>query len=416
MADDRLNILWVKTGPLHPLDTGGKLRTYNMMKELRKNHRITFLTLEPDTSPDDWKDRAQEYCHEVISVPWKESIRFTAGFYLGLAINALFSRRPYAIDKYISSEMRDMISESDDGSYDLIVCDFLAPAANFPDRLETPTLIFQHNVESDIWRRHYKQRADLSISKMYFRLQWKRMSAFEKRYCGRFDGVVTVSPKDSETLRGRFNLGNILGDVPAGVDLQYFRSSGKRPSSHCGLVFTGSMDWLPNDDAVSYFIQDIYPEIKAAVPDVTLTIAGRNPSQGLLEKASEDSSILVTGTVEDIRPYVHDAAIMIVPLRIGGGTRIKIFEGMAMGIPIVSTSIGAEGLPVSHGDNILLADEPESFAREVIDLIGSEDRRKNIADAALDMVRTKYSWEAASRIFESYCFELVSATGKRRKQ
>jgi glycosyltransferase involved in cell wall biosynthesis len=415
MATDRLKILWVKSGPLHPLDTGGKLRTYNMMRELRKNHQITFLALESRSAPADWKDNAREYCHDIISIPWKESRRFSLRFYLELARNALFSNRPYAIEKYASSGMRNTISKLDNSTYDLIVCDFLVPAANFPDRMRTPTILFQHNVESDIWRRHYEQRTG-TIGKKYFYLQWKRMVAFEKKYCERFDGVVTVSPKDSETLRNRFDGGNILGDVPAGVDLQYFRPVDKDLPSERRLVFTGSMDWLPNDDAMSFFIRDIYPEIKDEVPGVTLTVAGRNPSPGLREEASRDPSINVTGTVEDIRPFVHEAMVMIVPLRIGGGTRIKIFEGMAMGIPVVSTSIGAEGLPVTHGDNILLADKTDAFAAETVRLINDNDLRKKIAGTALQMVNRECSWEAVTRIFESYCIELVSAKNIRRIQ
>jgi glycosyltransferase involved in cell wall biosynthesis len=415
MANDRLKILWVKSGPLHPLDTGGKLRTYNMMRELRSSHHITFLALEPRSADSCWKERAGEYCHDVIPIPWKESRKFSPRFYIELAGNALFSSLPYAIAKYVSSGMRDAISRLDDGSHDLIVCDFLVPAVNFPETTRTPTILFQHNVESDIWRRHCEQQTGM-LGRRYFNLQWRRMAAFEKKYCGRFDGLVTVSPKDSDTLRDRFEAKNILGDVPAGVDLRYFSPAQGDPTDAPRLVFTGSMDWLPNDDAMSFFIRDIYPAIKAAVPAVTLTIAGRNPSPGLREEASMDGSVTVTGTVDDIRPFVHEAMVMIVPLRIGGGTRIKIFEGMAMGIPVVSTSIGAEGLPVTSGENILLADEPDSFAGETVRLLKSEELRKKIAGTARRMVNREYSWEAVTRVFESFCMEIVSARDKRRIQ
>lgn len=407
MQDGRLKILWVKSGPLHPLDTGGKLRTYNMLKELSKNHQVTFLTLESRTAAPDWKLGTAEYCQDVISIPWKESRKLSLGFYLELLRNSVFSSRPYAIDKYVSHGMKDKIRELDKGRFDLIVCDFLAPAVNFPEHFSTPTLLFQHNVESEIWRRHYEEAKGSLVTRKYFHSQWKRMQDFEKKCCARFDGVVTVSARDSETLKHEMNVNNILGDVPAGVDSNYFQPADRDQKRPNRIVFTGSMDWMPNDDAVKFFIKEIYPGIKSSVPDVTFTIAGRNPSGALMEMAKTDTSIQVTGTVEDIRPYVTESAIMVVPLRIGGGTRIKIFEGMAMGVPIVSTSIGAEGLPVIHGDNIMLADDADSFSREVISLLTNSHIRIKIADTGLAMVRKSYSWEAVSRIFESHCRSLL---------
>ena len=412
MRDEALRILWVKSGPLHPLDTGGKIRTYNMLKELRKRHRITFLSLEAPSAPEGWRERSKEYCHEVIAIPWKEYQRASGAFYFDLARNLLFTGIPYAIDKYSSPGMARAIAGSDDGSFDLMVCDFLAPAVNFP-AAGTPTILFEHNVESDIWRRHYEQRRRNTLSGWYFRIQWERMLEFERTSCKRFGGVVTVSPKDSQTLRAELGAENVIGDVPAGVDLDYFRPGRDGDKRHSRLVFTGSMDWMPNDDAVCYFIREIYPRIRASVPDVTFTVAGRRPSQGLRDLASGDPSIRVTGTVEDIRPYVHEAEAMVIPLRIGGGTRIKIFEGMAMGIPIVSTAVGSEGLPVTNGTDIILANDPGTFAHETVRLMRDPDLRKRIADSALRMVREAYSWEAVCRVFESYCYQAVSgATGR----
>ena len=304
MLNSSLRILWVKTGLLHPLDSGGKLRTYNMLKEIKKRHHITFLALASSQINSGWKEKASEYCHEVIAIPWKETSKFTWAFYLDLARNLAFSRLPYSIEKYWSSVMREEIRKLDDKGFDLFACDFLTPAVNINGRLNTATLLFQHNVESQIWKRHYEAKNGL-LSRSYFWVQWKRMMAFEKNTCARFDAVVTVSPHDSEMLRSEFHLGNILGDVPTGVDIDYFYPPEKSLKKGNHLVFTGSMDWLPNEDAVLYFTKEIYPIIKAAIPDVTLTIAGRNPSRKISELHSSDSSIHITGTVDDIRPTWH---------------------------------------------------------------------------------------------------------------
>jgi len=394
-------ILWVKTGPLHPLDTGGKLRTYNLLKELASRHRVTFLALADQNGSTGGKGPAEDYCSSRIEVPWKEPRSRGGALFFHLLAN-LFSSLPYAVQKYRSARMRDGITGAA-ASHDLLVCDFLFPAVNMDGNLRIPKLLFQHNVESTIWERRYRLQKSPG-GRVYFRMQWKRMLRFERETCGIFDGIATVSPKDSETLREGMRLRNVLGDVPAGVDADFFspRPQRRRPRQ---IVFTGSMDWMPNEDAVLYFTREIYPRIKAVVPGAGFTVAGRRPSSRLKVLQKADPSIRITGTVEDIRPYMASASVMVVPLRIGGGTRIKIFEGMAMGVPVVSTSIGAEGLPVTHGGNILLADDPGDFARSTVSVLKNESLAGKISSDALRLVRARHSWKAVSRIFEDYIAE-----------
>ena len=401
-----LSLLWVKAGPLHPLDTGGKLRTYNILKELKKRHHITFLTLTSFQAPSDWEKKANEYCHEVIAVPWRGAPKFSWGFYAALARNLIFSNLPYSIEKYRSSLLEGKIKELEGQGYDLLICDFLTPAVNMNRTIQIPTVLFQHNVESQIWERHYEAQRRL-LNRFYFWIQWKRMMAFEKHACTRLNRLVTVSPQDSEIFRNKFGLTNILGDVPTGVDTDYFYPIEKSSKKQNNLVFIGSMDWFPNEDAVLYFTEETYAKIKVEIPDVTFTVVGRSPSKKVMDLQEVDSTIHVTGTVEDIRPHVTSATAMVVPLRIAGGTRIKIFEGMAMGIPIVSTRIGAEGLPVVHNSNILLADTPEDFSRETIRLLKNPSKAKEILTSALEMVKNHYSWDSVAKIFESYCFKLL---------
>lgn len=406
MKSQRLRILWIKTGFLHPLDLGGKLRTYHMLREMKKRHHITYLALMSPQIPLDWMERAEEYCHEEIGILWKETPKFTLAFYADLARNFLFSRLPYVIEKYRSSIMRERIKELANTNCDLIVCDFLTPAVNMNGTIKVPTLLFEHNVESEIWKRYYE--AEMSaIKRGYYWLQWKRMYAFEKLTCSQFDGVVTVSQHDSETLGREFRLKNVLGDVPTGVDTEYFRPLERKRRKENHLVFIGAMDWIPNEEAVLYFVKEIYPRIRAQIPKVTFTVVGRNPSKKLLELQESDPSIHVTGTVADIRPYVATAAVMVVPIRVGGGTRIKIFEGMALGIPIVSTTVGAEGLPILHDKNILLADTPEDFAQMTILLLKNPSKGEEMSDLALQMVREHHCWSSVSLSFESYCFKLI---------
>jgi glycosyltransferase involved in cell wall biosynthesis len=193
--------------------------------------------------------------------------------------------------------------------------------------------------------------------------------------------------------------------VPTGVDVGYFRRP-EGSGSTGDIVFVGSMDWMPNIDGVEYFVREILPLIRREVPDCTLTIVGRSPSKATLALMERDSKINVTGTVADVRPWVWGAKLSVVPLRIGGGTRLKIYESMAAGTPVVSTSIGAEGLEVDHPKNIRLADAPYDFAAQCITLLKREDERQHLASEGRSLVTSRFSWDAVVTEFErSLCLQ-----------
>jgi len=190
---------------------------------------------------------------------------------------------------------------------------------------------------------------------------------------------------------------NVLGSVPTGVDFSFFCPSTAPRKPH-SLVFLGSMDWMPNIDACCHFVENIFPAIKKTFPNATLTILGRNPTQRIKDLQKIETGIFITGTVTDIRPHLAEAEVMIVPLRIGGGTRIKIYEGMATGIPIVSSTIGAEGLPVTDGENIFLADSPEDFARAIFKLFEKAALRQKMGANGRALVQRHFSWESLRAI------------------
>jgi glycosyltransferase involved in cell wall biosynthesis len=398
-----MKILWLKTELLHPVDKGGKIRTYNMLKELKRNCHITYLTLDDGSADSNARELANEYCHELVSIPHRQRQKFTTGFYFELVLN-LASDLPYAIKKYESAEMRREI-EKRVGEFDVLVCDFLAPAVNVPRDLNCATVLFQHNVEAMIWQRHYEVQTN-PARKAYLYRQWRKMVDFEAAACPRFDCVVAVSREDREQMEREYRVENVY-DVPTGVDTAFFQPSGAQERASHNLVFTGSMDWLPNEDAIRYFTETVMPRIKQTVPDVTLTVVGRNPYPGLVELSKRDSSVIVTGRVEDVRPYMERAAVYIVPLRIGGGTRLKIYEAMAMEKAIVSTSIGAEGLPVRNGTEIVLADEPESFADAVVGLLQNQNLADEIGQRGAARVRREFGWDTVAARFGAICERAV---------
>jgi sugar transferase (PEP-CTERM/EpsH1 system associated) len=395
-----MRILWLKTELLHPLDKGGRIRSYQMLTHIKREHEVTYLSfVRPDDSPEAL-ERSSEYCQRLITVPISEPRKFGARFYYDLTVS-LASPLPYAIQKYRSREMRRAIElETRERNYDVVVCDFLATAINLPRALDCAAVLFQHNVESMIWRRHFETQRQ-GLKRAFLKSQWRKMLPYERETCRGFDAVIAVSDVDRDQMRKEFGIAHVY-DVPTGVDTSFFSPVETSPDPF-ELVFTGSMDWIPNQDAILYFADKILPIISRQIPECRLTVVGRNPGAALLQLERSHPRIKVTGRVEDIRPYVARAAAYIVPIRIGGGTRLKIYEAMAMGKPVISTSVGAEGLPVRDEAELLLADEPQEFARAVLRVLGDGALARRLGENARAVVCEKFGWDRAARSFTEIC-------------
>jgi len=404
-----MKLLWLKTELLHPVDKGGRIRTYQMLRQIKRRHEVVYLTLDDGTAGDGEVAAASEYCDELIRIPHRRSTKFSAAFFRELAANAV-STLPYFVHRYASQEMEDAITRLDRrGDIDLIVCDFLVPAVNFPKAVESPAILFQHNVEAEIWRRH-AQVAPGPVRRAYFRSQWRRTVRFEKTASGRFDHVVAVSGKDRDTFVRDYGL-SAVSVVETGVDVDYFKPSG-RPSTPKRLVFTGSMDWLPNVDGMEWFCGSVLPRVQERHPDATLAIVGRTPNQAVRALGEGRQDVVVSGTVQDVRPWIEEGAVYVVPLRIGGGTRLKIYEAMALERPVVSTAVGMEGLPLEVGREISVADDPAGFAARVCDLLDDPDAGRAMARRAAERVRGEFGWESVSERFVEICESARSTVGQ----
>src|SRR5262249_20204722 len=222
--------------------------------------------------------------------------------------------------------------------------------------------------------------------------EWRRTQRIEAEVCRLFDHVITVSEEDRRTLENEFGVTHTSA-IPTGVDTDYFRPA-ETPPEPGRLVFAGSMDWDPNEDGVLWFLREVLPRIFKAVGHARLSIVGRAPSSRLRAVAEKMPGIEITGWVPDVRPYLARAEVVVVPLRVGGGTRIKIPEAMAMAKAVVSTPIGAEGLPFHNGREIQIAEGPEQFAAAVVELLNNIPLRKSIASAARNEVTNNHGWEA----------------------
>lgn len=390
-----MKILWVKSDYLHPTTRGGQIRSLEMLRCLHQRHEIHYVCLD-DGKNSEGPARAHEYCARSYAVrhavPPRRSVRF-----VGQLAHGLVSHLPVSVERYVSPAMRRHISELlARHSFDSIVCDFLFPAPNIP-RLRDAVL-FQHNVEAAIWERHVKQARN-PFSCAYLKGQARRMAAFEQEVCREAGFVVAVSETDRASMASRYGVDRIAS-ISTGVNLSYFAAPAASESK-ADVVFVGSMDWLPNIDGARFFLEQIRPRIQKALPGCRIAFVGRRPEPWLEQMAKQNPNLIVTGTVPDVRPWLWGARLSVVPLRIGGGTRLKIFESMAAGVPVVSTAIGAEGLPVEHDHHLLLADEGGAFADACVLLLKDAVRREQLAREALALVTKRFSWEAVAREFET---------------
>ncbi len=394
-----MRILWIKTELLHPIDKGGKIRSYQMLRSLVRKHEVTYVCLDDGSASSEDRKNASEYCTRLVTVPFHPTKKGSIAFFLDLLRN-VFSRLPYAVSRYCSRLLTQRVVELA-LEHDLVICDFLFPSYSVPNGLPVLTVLFQHNVEALIWERRASVPQN-PVRKAYMREQWRRMLRYESEECGRFDHVVAVSATDADTFRNEYGAKSV-SDVPTGVDLEYFSPRGSRPKDNSELIFVGSMDWLPNEDGICWFAEQVLGRVREQEPGVRLTIVGRTPGSAVRKLGEQDPRIEVTGTVPDVRPYLERGSVFIVPLRIGGGTRLKIYEAMAMGIPMVSTTIGAEGLPVLNEEHLLMADTPEEQAAAIARLLRNPDLALRLAGNALRLVEDHGSWDSVASRFLSHC-------------
>ena len=400
-----MNILWVKMGGLWPPTSGGRTRSLQIISELSHRHAVTIVTTHTEgDDPAGLVDHLPR-CERIFSFEYSVPKRGSARFPLSVARSWL-SRDPVDLWKWRVASVSDCVhSLIDSGGIDVCVADFLFAVNNVPLGGRTPVVLFEHNVEYLIWKR----LCDLETipwRRALLEIEWRKLRAREAAACAGADLTVAVSEDDCRRLAGLAPSANVTW-MPTGVDIDYFSPAAaeERPAH---LVFSGSMDWHPNEDAVRYFIDEILPLVRRDVPDVTFSVVGRNPTPELRTVAAA-AGVEVTGTLNDIRPAIARAAVCVVPLRAGSGTRLKIFEALAMGKAVVSTTLGAEGLAMESGRHFVAADGSHAFADAVVALLRDGPRRQRVAAAGRALVVDRYSWAQVAVPFERHCQAAVDS-------
>lgn len=405
-----MNVAFITSRVPYPLNLGGSIRTFHLLKAISQVHRVTLLTAVETTDEESaltaLRERIPNLGVRAVKVPRRRApIRK-----LARALWNPMDPLPYTWAAFrharFSDNVRAALRES---PYDLLHCDHIQVAYALPGVDAPPRLINEHNIEHVLIGRLAEHAPD-ALRRAAILWQARKTRVSELRTLAAFQRCVVVSDVDRLEIE-RMLPGLPVTVVPNGVDVASFTvRSG--PSWPYHIVFTGAMDWRPNIDGVAWFVSEALPRIRGRIPQAELVVVGRNPSEALIRKL-EGSGVTFTGTVEDVRPYMERAALVVVPLRVGGGTRLKILEAWAMGKPVLSTSIGAEGLPAINGQNIALADTAEELAGEAARLLKEPEVAARLGAAGRKVVEDRFAWErVAEPLLGAY--ESTVSNGRRR--
>lgn len=317
----------------------------------------------------------------------------------------LLNRKPIPVMSDWSAEAQVEIEKELRRNPDVVVFDFPHSAVLAPADIACPSVMFTHNIEAEIFKRHW-QVAESPPRRWLWKNQYRKMLAFEEKTLRSFDATVAVSERDCRFFRDEYQVENCRS-IPTGVDTDFFAF--QPPEDKPQVVFCGSMDWMANIDGIEFFHDKVWPLIKKAEPQAQMKVVGRKPPESLVKSVCRRSpEWLFTGFVDDVREHIGGAAAFVIPLRVGGGTRIKAFEAMAMGCPVVSTTIGVEGLPVEDGVHYLNGDTAEEIADAVVSLLSNKSRRIAISKTARSLVDREFGYRKAAAVFEDICIQTAN--------
>ena len=390
---------------------GGQRRLQGLIRGLARCHDVSVVALVDPREDSSCSVRATEaYCEKVVAVPNDGYAQTTKRKRL-TQVRSLLSRRSYESRLYDSPALTRALEELlAEGPYDVVTFEVPQMVSNrlpdvWPREHRAVFVLDAHNIDYDVVRRTASSRVGID-RKLYSALDWRKLRAEERAAWQRVDGCTVTSPRDEDLVRRDVPTAS-TAVVPNAVDLDFFRPSNEsRAVDPMTLLFFGAISYHPNTDGLLFFIREILPLIKVRHPAVKLRIVG--PSVPMEIQACAGDGIEVTGPVDDIRPYLEGATVIIAPLRIGGGTRFKILEAMAMEKPVVSTTLGAEGIDVRDESEILLGDGPDAFAMQVGRLLDDAELRTRMGAAARAVIERHYSWESSVATLEGFYTELLA--------
>lgn len=409
-----MRVLWVGHNLAYPPVRGVLLRGYNLLREAAKECEIHVLAFDqpaarpPGVSAEDCVAELAKFCASVEFVSL-EGESFKAHKYW-LAARGLVSRNPYDINWLRSRKMADSVRRLlKCATFDAVHFDTVGLAQyRTLVRAGIGTLLNHHNIESTMME-HRAANEQNPFHRQYWRLEAQKLLRAEQHFCPQFAINLMVSPEDSQILA------ELVPDletrvIPNGVDTEYFAP---RPDPGGNiLLFCGGLDWYPNGEAMGYFFDAIWPRLTRAMPDVRMVVVGRKPAKWLQDIASSDHRVKVTGFVDDVRPYFRQATVYVCPIRLGGGTRLKVLDALAMGMPLVGTSFACSGISIAHEKHALLADTSEAFVDQILRLLADPSLRCELATRGRELVCRNYSWSiVGTKLINAYKDATAIAAG-----
>ena len=396
-----MRILFLSITVPFPATDGGRLRVLNLLKQIAQRNSVTFLALETQPTDEEGIERIRRLGIDARLVPHAARL---PPITLRSASRAVLKRKPLTVARYDLPAFRGgfhaLLERS---SFDLIHYEMFH-TGQYHLATDARSLLSLQNVDSHIWRR-LREQASSTLRKCFFRSQERAFRRYERTMSRRFDLVACASEVD-RNLMDKICPDVTMDVIPNGVDIELYKPN-RALEEETTIIYTGSMDWFPNEDAAIYFIEEILPAIQLKCPNVKFYVVGQFPTERL-KRYGNRPGVVVTGRVDDVKPYIACATVYVVPLRIGGGTRLKILEALAMGKAVVSTSVGAEGLNLTADDEIMIADEPAAFADGVLQLMKDGSTRRILGENGRRRVESEYDWRRIGEKLQGM-YEAVAA-------
>lgn len=383
-----LRILYVSTLFPYPAHRGGKIRISNILRRLNRRHDVYFVSLSADHTGeiDALRARAEDVCTDVQVIPHRKR-RWRGG------LRSVLHREPYEVGLFRNEDMERAVERAiSEVDPDLVWCSRLASLQYLPDDVSATLLLDQHDLSSRLWETMQNRAAKWWVQ-AYARYNRALVERYERDVYEDLDICVSVSEEERRLTADFAPANTSLLVAPNGVDVSYFQPSGEYPEEEGALVSVGSMDQTRNVDASRFFVDEVLPRLRDRGLDVTYYIVGQNPTDEV-RRMGTHPAVEVTGTVDDVRPFLERSSVVVAPYRMGSGVKHKVPIAFAMGAPVVATPNACHGLGVISGEHVRVAEEADAFADAVQDLLQSREERRAMGARAQQYIRTEYSWDA----------------------
>jgi sugar transferase (PEP-CTERM/EpsH1 system associated) len=405
----RKKVLFLTARPPYPLDTGAKIRTWHILSGYADRFDVDVLHFSDPGVDEKWTAVAKHI--GVCGVYSVENPGMNQPATLAQFATAVLKDLPVSSVKYIRKDFSNQFKKMVAQGYDVVHVDTIHLAGGVASLKQLPgpplTILNAHNVECQIARRMRDLESSLP-RRMALSIHARNMERFERRAFALADMVLAVSEEDRGRIDAMARVSGKATLVENGVDENYFTPGMDQEIDSNSLVFVGSMDWRPNVDGVKWFVSEILPLIRQQHPQAMLTIVGRSPHAEVADLHSPGQGVVVTGTVDDVRPYVRIASVVVVPLRFGGGTRLKILEAFAMKKAVVSTSLGAEGIQCLNGKHLYIENKSQAFAHACLKLMRNDANRHDLGENGRNLALSQYSWSSViKRMYEGRFWDYI---------